>query len=94
MLNMSLTDTLTKFNLHEPNPDLFIQVKSILESKKSENIKNLYDYIKQVFEDKTKISTSVTDSCFDKKLTDNIHQFWSNYYTYFDNGNDNKFFIY
>jgi ERCC4-related helicase len=90
----TLVNTLTKFDLHENNSDLFINVKQILESRDTETIKQLYDYVKKVCEDKTKINTAATDSQFDKKLTDNIHQFWNNYYTFYDNGNHKNFFTY
>lgn len=91
---MSLIDTLTRFDLHSNNPELFVNVKTILESRDTTLVVDLYNYIKNTCEDKTKISTSVSDSQFDKKLTDNIHKFWNNYYTFYDNNNDNNFFIY
>jgi len=71
-----------------------MNVKSILESRDQDVIKQFYRYVKDVCENKTKINTSITDSQFDKKLTDNIHQFWNNYYTFYDNGNHTNFFTY
>lgn len=91
---ISSIDTLTQFDLHSNNPELFSNVKTILESRDQESIRNFYNYVKKVCEDKTKMNTSVTDSQFDKKLTDNIHQFWNNYYTFYDNGNHKNFFTY
>ena len=78
-------NTLLHFDLHEFNKDLFTNVKAILDLNNTVVVKELYNYIKKECENKTKMDTSVTDSTFDKKLTDNIHLFWDNYYTYFDN---------
>lgn len=93
-MSQSLINTLTQFDLHSLNPELFTNVKNILESRDTQIIKEFYEYVKKVCEDKTKINTAVTDSTFDKKLTDNIHKFWDNYYTFYDNGNHKNFFVY
>ena len=89
-----MISSIDNFDLHSNNPELFHNVKTILESRNQESIRNFYNYVKQVCEDKTKMNTTVTDSQFDKKLTDNIHQFWNNYYTFYDNGTHKNFFTY
>ena len=83
---MSLLYTLNSIkssNLRENNPMLFNNVKEIMDSRDTFYIKELYDFVKNESERVTLLNVSATDDSFDKKLTDNIHHFWNNYYTFF-----------
>lgn len=92
---MSLLYTLNAIkssNLREHNPILFNNVKEIMDSRDSYYIKELYDFIKNDSERSTLLTVTVTDDSFNKKLTDNIYNFWNNYYTFFV-GDSNQYFF-
>lgn len=70
-------------NLRDNNPVLFNKVKEIMDSRETEYIKELYEFIRDDSEKRTLLSVSITDDSFNKILTDNIHYFWNNYYSFF-----------
>jgi hypothetical protein len=83
---MSLLYTLNSIkssNLREKSPILFNNVKEIIDSRDPYYIKELYDFIRNESEKTTLLTVSVKDDSFNKKLIDNIHHFWNNYYTFF-----------
>jgi hypothetical protein len=60
-----------------------------MDSRDPYYIKQLYDFIKNDSEKRTK---STTDDSFNKELTDNIHHFWNNYYSFFVGDSNTLFF--
>jgi hypothetical protein len=89
---MTLQYTLNRIkssNLREYNPILFNNVKEIMDSRDPEYIKELYDFIRNDSEKRTK---SISDDSFNKNLTDNIHHFWNNYYSFFVDDSNTLFF--
>jgi hypothetical protein len=64
-------------------PILFNNVKEIMDSRYPEYIRQLYDFIRNDSEKTTLLTISATDDSFNKKLTNNIHHFWNNYYSFF-----------
>jgi len=83
---MSLLYTLNSIkssNLREHNHILFNNVIEIMDSRDPDYIKELYDFIRYDSEKTTLLTVSITDESFDKKLTNNIHHFWNNYYSFF-----------
>jgi hypothetical protein len=92
---MTLLHTLNAIkssNLREHNPILFNNVKEIMDSRDPEYIKELYDFIKNDSEKRTLLTISISDDSFNKNLTDNIHQFWNNYYSFFVGDSNTMFF--
>jgi hypothetical protein len=81
-------------NLRENNPVLFNNVKEIMDSREPDYIKELYDFIRDDSEKTTMLTISVTDDSFNKKLTNNIHHFWNNYYSFFVGDSNTVFFKY
>ena len=89
---MTLQYTLNQIkssNLTEHDPLLFNNVKEIMDSRDPYYIKELYDFIRTDSEKRTK---STTDDSFNKELTDNIHHFWNNYYSFFVGDSNTLFF--
>jgi|LakMenE01Jun11ns_1017448.scaffolds.fasta_scaffold9479036_2 hypothetical protein len=89
---MSLQYTLNQIkssNLREHDPVLFNNVKEIMDSRDPEYIKELYEFIRN---DSEKRANSITDNSFNKNLTDNIHHFWNNYYSFFVGDSNTLFF--
>jgi len=89
---MTLQYTLNQIkssNLTEHDPILFNNVKEIMDSRDPYYIKQFYDFIKNDSEKRTK---STTDDSFNKELTDNIHHFWNNYYSFFVGDSNTLFF--
>jgi len=89
---MTLQYTLNRIkssNLTEHDPLLFNIVKEIMDSRDPYYIKELYDFIRTDSEKRTK---STTDDSFNKELTDNIHHFWNNYYSFFVGDSNTLFF--
>jgi hypothetical protein len=89
---MTLQYTLNRIkssNLREYNPILFNNVKEIMDSRDTEYIKELYDFIRNDSEKRTK---SISGDSFNKNLTDNIHHFWNNYYSFFVGDSNTLFF--
>lgn len=89
---MSLQYTLNRIkssNLREHDPVLFNNVKEIMDSRDPEYIKELYEFIRN---DSEKRANSIIDNSFNKNLTDNIHHFWNNYYSFFVGDSNTLFF--
>jgi hypothetical protein len=89
---MTLQYTLNQIkssNLTEHDPILFNNVKEIMDSRDPYYIKELYDFIRNDSEKRTK---STTDDSFNKNLTDNIYHFWNNYYSFFVGDSNTLFF--
>lgn len=92
---MTLLHTLNAIkssNLREHDPILFNNVKEIMDSRVPEYIKELYDFIKNDSEKRTLLTISISDDSFNKNLTDNIHHFWNNYYSFFVGDSNTLFF--